>query len=288
MNNKKSYTSRRQFLRVASVGAAVAILPPTLQSSQNHVFSEDNSTENRKLSLGIASYTFRKFNLDETIQMTKRVGMKRIAFKSFHLALESTKNEIRTVVSQVEKAGLLLYGAGVIYMKDEGAVVRAFEYAKTAGLSVIIGVPEHHLLELVNEKVKTYNIKMAIHNHGPGDERYPSPQSAIEKIKSLDSRIGLCMDVGHVARYGLDPVSEIKKYAKRLHDVHIKDVNAPTKDGETVEIGRGIIDIPEILKTLQSVGYLGTVAFEYEKDAEDPLPGLAESVGYVNGVLDAI
>jgi inosose dehydratase len=288
MNNKKSYTSRRKFLKVASVGAVAAILPPPLRSNQSQVFPEEKSTENRKLKLGIASYTFRKFNLDETIQMTKRVGMKRIAFKSFHLPLESTKNEIKTVVSQVEKAGLLLYGAGVIYMKDEDEVIRAFEYAKTAGLHVIIGVPEHHLLGLINEKVKAYDIKLAIHNHGPGDERYPSPQSAIEKIKSLDSRIGLCMDIGHVARYGLDPVSEIKKYANHLHDVHIKDVSAPTKDGKTVEIGRGIIDTPEILKTLQSFSYQGTVAFEYEKDEEDPLPGLAESVGYVNGVLDVI
>ncbi|MCK5467686.1 MAG: sugar phosphate isomerase/epimerase, partial [Cyclobacteriaceae bacterium] len=181
-----------------------------------------------------------------------------------------------------------LYGGGVIYMKSKEQVDQAFEYAKNAGMSVIVGVPEHELLEYTNDKIKQYDIKVAIHNHGPGDETYPSPESVYEKIKDLDSRFGLCMDIGHTQRIGIDPTEAAKKYFSRLFDIHIKDVDKAKEDGKTVEIGRGVIDIPKFLKLLVDRRYEGVVSFEYEKDAEDPLPGLSESVGYVKGCLDSI
>ena len=173
-------------------------------------------------------------------------------------------------------------------MKDAEEVNQAFEYARIAELDVIIGVPDHHLLPLVESKVEEYNIKVAIHNHGPGDEKYPSPESIFKKIKTLDSRIGICLDVGHVARYGLDPDKEIETYSDRILDVHIKDVDSATSEGKNIEAGRGIIDIPAVLKILKNMDYQGIVAFEYEKDGDNPLPGLAESIGYVKGILDII
>lgn len=220
--------------------------------------------------------------------MTKRVGLKYICFKSFHLPLESTPAQIKAVVAKVKEAGLILYGGGVIGMKKEAQVHRAFDYAKAAGMKVIVGVPAPALLPLVNEKVQQYNIKVAIHNHGPTDKLYPTPGSAYERIKDLDKRIGLCNDIGHTMRAGVDPAVSAKKYADRLLDVHIKDVSEAAAKGRGVEIGRGVIDIPKFLKTLVKTKYDGNVSFEYEKDADDPMAGLAESVGYVRGVLAAI
>ncbi len=220
--------------------------------------------------------------------MTKRLDLKYICFKSMHLELDSTQAEIEEVVSKVNEAGLTLYAGGVIYMRNESDVHRAFDYAKAAGMKIIVGVAAPELLPLVNEKVKQYDIKVAIHNHGPTDELYPTPASAYEKIKHLDKRIGLCNDIGHTQRAGVDPSVSAKKYADRLLDVHIKDVSAAIAEGNTLEIGRGVIDIPKFLKTLLKIEYSGIVAFEYEKDPEDPLAGLAESVGYVRGVLAAI
>jgi inosose dehydratase len=136
--------------------------------------------------------------------------------------------------------------------------------------------------------VKQYDIKVAIHNHGPGDEVYPTPASAYELIKDLDPRIGLCNDVGHTCRSGIDPAVSAAKYADRLLDVHMKDVSAAVREGHTVEVGRGVIDIPKFLRTLVKINYQGIVSFEYEKDENDPLPGLSESVGYVRGVLAVI
>ena len=239
-------------------------------------------------SLGMASYTFRKFGLEETIAMTKRLGLQRIALKNFHLPLNSSDEEIKRVAKKVRDAGLDLYGCGVVYMKDEAEVHNAFRYAGAAGMKVITGVPEYNLLKLVEQKVKETGIELAIHNHGPGDKRYPTPQSAYEKIKDLDAGMGLCVDVGHTQRSGLDPADVISMYADRVLDIHLKDVSAATKEGGTVEIGRGVIDIPKLLQTLLKIKYAGSASFEFEKDADDPLPGTAESVGYVRGVLTVI
>lgn len=269
--------TRRDFLTSAGLTVAVASLPTI-----------DAFAGDKKLKLGMASYTLRKFSLDETIEMTKQVGLKHIALKSMHLPLDASKAEIEAAAKKVKDAGLDLYGAGVVYMKSEEAVHQAFDYAAAAGMSVIIGVPEHALLPLVNKKVQEYNIKLAIHNHGPGDKLYPSPESAYEKVKDMDKRMGLCMDIGHTQRIAVDPSDSAKRFKDRLHDVHIKDVNASTKEGKTVEIGRGVIDIPKFLKTLQKIKYTGKVSFEYEKDGDAPMVGLAESVGYVKGVLAVI
>jgi len=290
MKNQKKQSTRRQFLRASSVGLTGAIMFPHLENlnAKTNQPGQDNSSVQEKLKLGIASYTFRKFSLEDTIKMTQQLGIKRIALKSHHLPLESSIKEIKDAASMVRNAGIALYGAGVIYMKDAEEVDRAFEYAKAAEIDVIIGVPEHQLLDLVEKKVKEYDIKVAIHNHGPGDQRYPTLKSAYDQIKEMDQRMGLCIDVGHIKRYGNNPVNEITTYSDRILDVHIKDVDGATKEGKTVEIGRGIINIPKILEKLFEIDYKGTVAFEFEKDEQSPLTGLAESVGYVRGVLDMI
>jgi sugar phosphate isomerase/epimerase len=173
-------------------------------------------------------------------------------------------------------------------MKTAQEIENAFAYASTAGLQMIIGVPEHELLPVANEQVKKYNIKLAIHNHGPGDERYSSVNDVYNKIKDLDKRIGFCIDIGHVQRIKENPIAMIEKYKDRLYDMHMKDVNKDTGDGVPVEIGRGIIDIPGVIKALSKINYTGKVAFEYEKDGDDPLAGLAESVGYVRGVMKMV
>ena len=273
--------TRRDFLKISGLTAAASFV--SINSPKAKIFVKKS-----KLKLGLASYSLRKFNQEETIAMAKRAGLDYMCFKSMHLPLDSTIDELKIGAKKVKEAGQQLYGGGVIYMKSKEQVDQAFEYAKNAGMSVIVGVPEHELLEYTNDKIKQYDIKVAIHNHGPGDETYPSPESVYDKIKDLDSRFGLCMDIGHTQRIGIDPTEAAKKYFSRLFDIHIKDVDKAKEDGKTVEIGRGVIDIPKFLKLLVDRRYEGVVSFEYEKDAEDPLPGLSESVGYVKGCLDSI
>ena len=279
--------TRRDFFRLAGMGVAAASLSPLAQASWASPNRKAGASE-KYLHLGMASYTFREFSLDDTLAMTGRLGLKRIALKSFHLPLESSEEEIKAAARKVRESGLELYGCGVVYMQNEDEVNRAFFYARAAGMKIIIGVPNHELLGLVERKVKEFDIRLAIHNHGPTDKQYPTPESAYLRIKDLDPRIGLCIDIGHTERCGVDASESAERFADRLHDVHIKDVSAAAEEGSTVEIGRGVIDIPRFIRTLLKIKYTGTASFEFEKDAQDPLPGVAESVGYVRGVLAAV
>jgi len=238
--------------------------------------------------LALASYTTRNFNLDQTLAMTQRVGLDAICLKSVHLPLEATSEQIQAAAAKVKEAGIQLYGGGVITMGNEEQVNQAFEYAKTAGMSKIIGVPAPDMLPLVHDKVQQYDIQVCIHNHGPGDDVYTTPDLAYERIKTLDKRIGLCHDVGHTVRVGKDPSALSQQCADRLLDVHIKDVTATTAQGDSIPCGRGVIDLPKLLRTFIQIGYTGFLAFEYEQEPDDPLPGLAESVGYIRGVLDTL
>jgi len=104
----------------------------------------------------------------------------------------------------------------------------------------------------------------------------------------MDKRMGLCIDIGHTVRVGADLIASTEKCADRLMDVHMKDVTEAAPRGHGIQVGRGVIDIPPFLRTLRRLNYSGVVSFEYEEEAKDPLPGLAESVGYVRGVWAAM
>ena len=225
---------------------------------------------------------------DQALAMTKRVGVKHICLKDFHLALTATPEQIAEVVAKVKAAGIDLYGCGVITMHKPADVDQGFAYAKAAGMRIIVAMPSAQMLPQINEKVQEHDIRLAIHNHGPGDKIFPTPDLAYERIKDLDRRVGLCIDIGHTIRIGGDPYRAAEQFADRLFDVHIKDVTAATPKAAELEVGRGIIDIPRFLRALDKVRFAGIVSFEYEKDEKDPLPGLAESVGYVRGVMAAI
>ena len=79
-------------------------------------------------------------------------------------------------------------------------------------------------MEYVEGKVKKYDIKLAIHNHGPGDDLYPSAESAYSLIKNLDKRMGLCIDIGHTKRINRDPEQDVKDFFDRVFDVHRREV----------------------------------------------------------------
>jgi inosose dehydratase len=279
MNNP----SRRNFLKLLGVGALAGSLPQSVLGRPGNRSTDDNPPVS--LHLGIASYSFRAFTLDQVIEMTKRLGIKRLTLKDMHLPLTLPDEAIKRALDKIRSSGLELASCGVVYMNSEGEVRRAFAYARAAELDMLVGVPHRSLLGKAENEVKQTGIALAIHNHGPMDERYPSPESAYRLIETMDKRMGLCLDVGHAQRLGLDPAAEADRFFDRLLDVHIKDVSGSDADGSTVEIGRGVVDIPKLLATLRRLKYGRTLHIEFEKDEKDPLPGVAESAGYLRGVL---
>lgn len=240
-----------------------------------------------KFKVGMAGYTFNKFDLDKTLATLQRTDVHYLCIKDFHLPFKSTDAEIAAFHAKLKEKGVTGYAVGPIYMKTEAEIDNAFEYAKRVGVKLIVGVPNYELLPYVDKKVKEYGFNYAIHLHGPDIKIYPDAQDVWDHVKDLDPRIGMCLDVGHDTRNGKDPVADLKKFHTRVFDIHIKDVTGATKLGYSLEIGRGIIDFPAFVKMLRKVGYSGVCSLEHEKDMTDPFMGIAESIGYFRGVIEA-
>jgi len=246
----------------------------------------ENGDPWRGLKVGIASYTFRKMPLDAALKATRRLGLRYLSIKDAHLSLKSMPDERRAVAQKVKDAGITLMSCGNISMQNDEANIRAvFEYARDAGIPTIVCSPHPDSMPILDRMVKAFDIKLAIHNHGPEDKRFPSPYDVWKAVQSYDRRIGLCIDVGHTARAQVDSAEAIRKCRERLYDLHLKDIASTAPKGGTLEMGRGVLDVKAILRALLEVRYPYIVSFEYEKDADDPLPGTAESVGYVRGLL---
>ncbi|MDB5297479.1 MAG: sugar phosphate isomerase/epimerase, partial [Phycisphaerales bacterium] len=241
------------------------------------------------LKVGVASYSFRKVPLDQTIKAIQRVGLHYVSIKDFHLSLKSTKEERQKVAAAFRDAGITPLSCGNITLTDDAAAARnAFEYCRDIGAQVMVCAPKSAaVLPMLEKLVKEFDVRMAIHNHGPEDKTFPSPYEVQAAVKDLDPRVGYCVDVGHTARAGHDPAKALRDMKDRLYDCHFKDVS-DVKGKNTkveVELGRGAIDVPAMVRALLDIKYAGLVGFEHEKDPVDPLPGLAESVGYMRGVV---
>jgi inosose dehydratase len=274
--------SRRQFFKLAGTGILAAGVS-SVYGSPAKTFPVGSSKD--IFNLGMAGYTFRGLSVERTIEIMNYIGVKYLSVKDFHMPLDSTRQQIDSVVGKFSASGITVYTVGVIYMKTEASVDQAFEYAKMAGVKMIVGAPDYNLLPYVENKVKKYDIRLAIHNHGPDNPLYPNATDIWNHIKDLDPRMGICIDIGHTVRDGKDPSADIERYASRIFDIHTKDVDAATKAGKTVEMGRGIIDIPKFVATLRRIKYSGKCSLEFEKEMKDPLPGIAESIGYFKGVM---
>jgi sugar phosphate isomerase/epimerase len=248
--------------------------------------------------LGVAGYTFNKFNLDQTLEMLQKVDAHYLCIKDFHLPLESTDAAVAAFHAKCAAANVTGYGVGPIYMGSEAEVNRAFEYARRVGVKTLVGVPfktvnnrraaSPELLRLIDARVREFDLRYAIHNHGPDmPDLFPSAESAMELIGDLDHRVGLCLDIGHQLRDGKDPIQPLVRFPDRIHDIHLKNVTAATKAGRGIELPRGVIDIPAFVRALRKAGYRGVCSLEYEKDMANPLTGIAECIGYFRGVMDA-
>ncbi len=265
-----------------------ALLASTAAAAAASQFELGAATpEKAKFHLGVASYSFRKFSRAQAIQMTKELGVTWIDIKDFHLPLNSTPDEIRAARKEFEDAGLYIEGGGNISFPkpDEADIRHKFEYAKLAGFPLIVCAPTHESLPVVEKFVKEYNIKIAIHNHGPEDHNFPTPQSALEAVKHMDPRCGLCVDIGHTARTGADIIESIQMAGPRLFSMHFKDLADTSSRESQVAVGDGKLPIRGIFAQLIEMGYSGGAMLEYEIHPDDPMPGMQKSFAFMRGVL---
>ena len=236
--------------------------------------------------IGVAGYTYRSYDIDQTLEFLKSMEVKYFSVKDWWLPLDSTKEQMDAFKAKCREAGVEPYILGPIYMRSEADVDRAFAYAERYGSDVFIGVPTYELTDYMIKKVKETGIKVAIHTHGPDGQPFPNIQKVVEIYKDPSLGIGCCMHLGHSVRMGEDIVKDIKKYKAWIYDIHIKDESAASKAGQTWEMGRGVMDFRPIVKVLRQIKYKGVVSLEFEKNGNNPHPGVAESIGYLRGVSD--
>ena len=283
---------RRSFLKFAALGAASAVFAKESYGLDARVTPAGAAGSHSKakeagVRLGVASYSLRNFPRAKAIEMTKALGTPYINLKSVHLPYESSPAEIAAARSEIEAAGLKIVGGGTItFEKDtDDDVQRYFDYAKAAGMPVMVSTCNPAFLPRVEKFAKRYDIKIAIHNHGPEDPDFPSPYDVLKAVKGMDPRMGLCIDVGHTVRTGTDVVRAVADAGPRLLDMHIKDLrDLKAKESQCI-VGEGVIPIPAIFRRLIAMRYSGYVNLEYEIDADDPLPGMKQSFAYMRGAL---
>jgi sugar phosphate isomerase/epimerase len=240
--------------------------------------------------LGVASYSLRNFPRAKAIEMVKALGTPYVNLKSVHLPYELPAEALAAARREIEAAGLQIVGGGTITFEKntDDDVRRYFEYAKAAGMPLIVGTADPGTLPRVERFAQQYDIKVAIHNHGPEDKRFPSPYDVLKQVRTMDRRMGLCIDIGHTVRTGTDVVRAIADAGPRLLDMHAKDLRDLTAKGSQCVVGEGAIPIAAIFAQLTAMRYEGYVNLEYEIDADDPLPGMKQSFAYMRGVLDGL
>jgi sugar phosphate isomerase/epimerase len=276
--------SRRNFMQSSAVAAACAVsgVRPAIADAV------PETGKPSPVRLGLASYTFRNFSRAQLIGFMKQLNLTDLNCKDAkdHLPMDPTLEA--QALADYAAAGIKLHAAGTIsFPKDDDDDIRAkFEYCKRAGINVIVaGDPAPATLPRIEKFVREYDIRLAIHNHGPEDKIFHSPFDVLNVVKGMDPRIGCCIDIGHAVRAGTNLVEAIHAVGPRLYDMHAKDLTSFSSKESQVAVGEGILPIREVFKALIEIKYPGFVDLEYEIHADDPMPGVIESFAYMRGVL---
>jgi sugar phosphate isomerase/epimerase len=283
--SKENSLSRRDFVRSGVVIAAACAAPSGVVSLAHE---PPPSKEALPIRLGLASYTFRNFNRAQMIGFMKQLNVFALNAKDVKDHLPMDPQPEAAALADYAAAGIKLHAAGTVYFaKNEDADIRTkFEYCKRAGIGVIVaGDPTPETLPRIEKFIKDYDIRIAIHNHGPEDKLWRSPLDVLKAVKGMDPRIGCCVDVGHTVRAGTDVVQAIHEAGPRLFNVHMKDLTNFTSKESQVAVGDGIMPVRKMFEALIATGYKGFVDLEYEIHPDDPMPGTIASFAYMRGVL---
>jgi sugar phosphate isomerase/epimerase len=279
----KNTLSRRNFVRSNALVASALAAKDAFALIQEH----SSPSEASQVRLGLASYTFRNFNRAQMTSFLKQLNVFELNLKDVKDHLPTDMQQESSALADYAAAGMKAHAAGTIYFeKDEDKDFRSkFEYCKRAGIDVVVaGDPAPQTLPRIEKLVKEYDIRFAIHNHGPEDKVWHSPLDVLKVVKSMDPRMGCCIDVGHTVRAGTDVVQAIREAGPRLFNVHMKDLTNFQDKESQVAVGDGIMPVPKIFEALIAISYKGFVDLEYEINANDPTPGVISSFAYMRGV----
>jgi inosose dehydratase len=263
--------SRRRLLTTAAAGAAASAIgwPRRARAASPNDFV-----------LGIQSYSLRSFPVDKALADIHELGLHAVEFTGGHFPLDSDQKQIDQMNAALAKWEIKAMAHGVNgFGKDHEANRRIFDFAKQAGIRNISADPTPEAFDSLDKLVEEYDIRIAIHNHGPG-ARYDKVDDVLKAIQGRHKLIGACADLGHYIRSAEDPVEVIRRLQGRLYGIHLKDFDEPKGNAKGVILGKGQLDVVDVFKALKKVEFPadGALSIEYEEHADNPMPDLRECV----------
>ncbi|MFM8283243.1 MAG: sugar phosphate isomerase/epimerase family protein [Planctomycetaceae bacterium] len=268
--------ARRRLLAAAGCTALAAAVRPALAAAADP-------------NLGIQLYSLRGYKVDEALGHARDLGFRHVEFYGGMFPLDSTPEQIAALRKKVADLGLTITAHGVNgFGGDAAANRRVFEFAKAAGIPIITADPSPDAFASLDELVKEFDIRIAIHNHGP-KHRYNKVVDVLRAIEKHDARIGACADLGHYIRSGEKPVEVIRLLKGRLYGIHLKDFAEMQDKTSGVILGKGHLDVPGVFAALEQVGFPadGALSLEYEEHPENPLADIRECLEVARGALAA-
>ena len=234
--------------------------------------------------MGIQSYSLRHFvAIEDFLGQAKRLNLPFVELWRGHLPEDAGDEEIVRFRDRLRESGITINAFGVERFTDEHEQNEAvFRLARNLGVGVLSANPSKRAFSSLEKLVDQYDIRIAIHNHGPEDERWRRPEWIMEAVDGLDPRIGACADLGHFIRAGVDPVTALEILGSRVLGVHLKDFDDEEND---VVLGEGGLDVVKTFETFQNFGFLGPISLEFEGDKEDPVPAMLRCLDVVAAAI---
>ena len=276
---------RRDFLKSAAVIGTVALAG---RAAAAPIPAPDGPFAG--FTVGIQSYTFRKFPLERALKMTQDLGLTFAEFYRGHVPTDGSPEKIAGVKKLCSEYGVTPISFGVErFTRDHDANKRLFDFAKSLGVKYLSADPDPDSFDSLDKLVDESKIAIAIHPHGPsgkGMHRWYSAEVILKAVKDHHELIGTCLDTGHLIRAAqlgekLDPAQQVWVMGKRNFGMHLKDHDNKRKTDVPYGDMTGVLDVPGVLKALRDVGFKGYIAIEYEANADDPSADVRKCVAYL-------
>lgn len=233
--------------------------------------------------VGVQTYSFRNFNLEQALQRTQKLGLRYVEFYSGHVNPRSTEAQIRAVRNLCRDHNITPIAFGVErFTKDNAANRRLFEFARNLGVRYLSADPDADSFDSLDRLVDEFKIGIAIHPHGPAGKtlhRWYSAEVIMQAVEKRHRLIGTCLDTGHLIRSAqppfnrkLDPAAQVRLMGTRNFGLHLKDHD--NKKRTDVVYGRGALDVLSVLRALRQVKFAGYISIEYEANPDNPSPDM--------------
>ena len=266
--------TRRQFLGAGAAAVGAAAWPMAIEA-------DERKDAYGGFTMGVQSYCFREFNTEEALKRTRDLGLHNMEFYQKHAPLGSTPAQIEALLRLCREYGVAPIAYGVQgFTKNHERNQRIFEFGKALGINTFSADPDPDSFDSLDKLVSEYRIAIAIHPHGPSGgklHRWYCAEGILAAVKDHDPLIGSCLDTGHLIRAAqlgkkLDPAEQIRIMGPRNFGIHLKDHDNQRRTD--VVYGKGVLDVPGVLRALKDVKFRGHISIEYEAHPENPSPDM--------------